>query len=164
MSDKEESYIILNKDNFLLWKWALTNSLDKNKIGNIITQEERLNNQSQINWSLDQSKGKTIIQKSLSQDDLLYIIDCQTVASIVNKLERRYNRGVNSFQLNQKFTDLKWGRTDKADQFISKLNAIKSQFISLNQQLDDGRMVYFLQMENAIIAITNQLNSQESSY
>ena len=139
MSSKkeEERLIVLKNDNFRLWRWALTNQLATRKCAYILDVDSPQN----ANWNQHQAEGKAMIQKVLEHDDLIYVMDCPTVKAMVQKLERRYSRGMTNYQLNQNFADLKWSRTDSADKFISKLNNIKEQFTSRGIPVDQTRFI-----------------------
>lgn len=149
---EEDKHIVLDKSNFRLWKWALSNHLAKKKCAYILDYIDQASAQRDrtpgyTNWEQHQFEGKIILQNVLNQNDLIYVMDCPSVALMVQKLERRYSRGFTTFQLNQNFSDLKWSRTEKADQFISNLNSIKDQFILKNIQIDDARLVQKLVSE-----------------
>lgn len=143
---EETKFVILDKTNFRLWKWSLTNHLENKKCSYILsytsqTSATRDKIAGASNWHSHQNEGRILLTNTLNQNDLNYVMDCDTIKSMISKLERRYSRGLNAFTLNQRFSDLKWQRTQDADSFISNLNSIYYQFNELNIVLDSSRMI-----------------------
>lgn len=137
MAKDEENLIKLTRSNFDLWYFGLQCHLEAKKCAYIITQQE---SKSKI-WTEHQGVGKSYLTRTVNHDDLNYIITCDNVYDMVQKLKRRYHRGLNAYQVNQQFSKLRWTRAEKADQFITSLNRIRNMFSELKLDIDEARFV-----------------------
>ena len=90
----------------------------------------------------DEGKAQAIIYAGLSEKDRDLINEFAYVKEAIDKLKMKYEKPKDSFSLHKQITELKWSKTESADEFINKLNEVKRLTNQQEATKDDKFMTY----------------------
>lgn len=122
---------LLDKSNYRTWYKQLESILIANGIDSTISKEYEKGRSPTSDERKMQGKALYYIRSSISTQDQLLIINCDTAKEALDTIKISYTKSENLYNLNKELERIKWG-IDPVEVFISKINDIRLRMKNLS--------------------------------
>lgn len=141
---RKHQVLILDDSNYNIWLFKIKQILKSEKIDYLLKYGKQADvpSEKMPSWDSDNGKGVSLIADSLGDQDMMLIINYETVYEIMQFFEKRETKGASAYSLHEEFSRLEWSAAETFDQFNAKMIHLQSRMKSLRVNVDNQAFIH----------------------